>query len=225
MTIDQTPSVIPDGPQGRSGTQERSHSLNPWVPALRFAAAGMTGLFFAGSVAAQPARPLIHEPAAVAAGFDATMQAALFAAAAVAHTMPPELVDIAVGDSWNMKLPADLAAAARAYDEAQVKGDKATLERLLAWNYLLFNSAGQAQTKTSFIADSTAATWKLSPFKVEQPSYSRVEGDTAFLGGVVMLKGRSAGRPFSSRLRFMDVWAKRDGQWVVVFTQATTVAP
>jgi ketosteroid isomerase-like protein len=121
-------------------------------------------------------------------------------------------------------LPPDLAKAARDYDRAQVKNDKVALERLLAPDYQLFNSAGQVQDKESFISDSTAPTWKLSPFKVDEP-LERVEGDTAFLGGVATLKGSSAGRPFSSRLRFMDVWAKRDGQWVVVFTQATKVTP
>jgi len=66
-------SVIPDGPQGRSGTQEQPHSLKPWVPALRFAAAGMTGLVIAGSASAQPRPPLLEEPVAIAPGFDAHM--------------------------------------------------------------------------------------------------------------------------------------------------------
>lgn len=121
-------------------------------------------------------------------------------------------------------LPPDLARAAHDYDLAQMRNDKAELERLLAPDYRLFNSAGQVQDKESFIADSTAPTWKLAPFKVEEP-LERLEGDTAFLGGVATLKGSSAGRAFSSRLRFMDVWAKRDGRWQVVFTQATKVAP
>ena len=69
--------VIPDGPQGRSGTQEPPHSLNTWVPALRFAAAGMTGIGLAfGVVAAaqaQPRPPLLEVPVAIAPGFDAHM--------------------------------------------------------------------------------------------------------------------------------------------------------
>jgi hypothetical protein len=136
------------------------------------------------------------------------MLAAVLAAAAVAHA----------------GLPADLAKAAADYDRAQVRCDKAELERLLAPDYRLFNSGGEAQDKASFIADSTAPTFKMSPFKVEEP-LERMEGETlAFLGGVATLKGSSAGRPFTARLRFMDVWAKRDGKWVVVFTQATRVA-
>jgi hypothetical protein len=136
--------------------------------------------------------------------------AALFAAAAVAA---------------HAGLPPDLAKAAQDYDRAQVRCDKAELERLLAADYRLFNSGGQMQDKASFIADSTAPTFRMQPFKVEEPM-ERMEGDDlAFLGGVATLKGSSAGRPFTTHLRFMDVWARRDGRWVVVFTQATRVAP
>ena len=124
--------------------------------------------------------------------------------------------------AWAAALPPDLAAAAKAYDAAQLHSDKAELERLLAPDYRLFNSGGQVQDKASFIADSTAPGFKMAPFHVEQP-LEQVLGDTALLGGVATLSGMDGGKPFSARLRFMDVWAKRGGHWVVVFTQATRV--
>jgi ketosteroid isomerase-like protein len=124
----------------------------------------------------------------------------------------------AVGET----LPPDLATAARAYDLAQTRGDRAELERLLAPDYRLFNSGGKAQDKASFIADSTAPGFHIEPFTVEEP-LEKVMGDTALLGGVATLKGSDGGKPFTARLRFMDVWAKRDGRWRVVFTQATRV--
>jgi ketosteroid isomerase-like protein len=119
-------------------------------------------------------------------------------------------------------LPPDLAKAAHAYDLAQMHNDKAALERLLAPDYRLFNSGGQVQDKAGFIADSTAPDFHMEPFKVEDP-LEKVMGDTALLGGVATLKGTSGGQPFTARLRFMDVWARRSGKWVVVFTQATRV--
>ncbi len=119
-------------------------------------------------------------------------------------------------------LPPELAKAAHAYDLAQMTNDKVALERLLAPDYRLFNSGGQVQNKASFIADSTAADFHMQPFKVEEP-LETVIGDTALLGGVATLKGVSGGQPFTARLRFMDVWAKRAGHWQVVFTQATRV--
>jgi len=123
---------------------------------------------------------------------------------------------------WAAALPPDLAAAAKAYDQAQMKSDKAALERLLAPDYRLFNSGGEVQDKASFIADSVAPDFHMNPFHVEEP-LEQVMGDTALLGGVATLSGTSGGRPFTARLRFMDVWARRGGHWVVVFTQATRV--
>jgi len=117
-------------------------------------------------------------------------------------------------------LPADLAKAAHDYDQAQIRSDKAELERLLADDYVLQNSSGQVQDKATFIADSVAPGFKIEPFKIEEP-VEKVMGDVALLGGVATLKGTSEGQPFTARLRFMDVWAKRGGRWQVVFTQAT----
>ena len=119
-------------------------------------------------------------------------------------------------------LPPDLARAADAYDAAQVRSDKAALERLLADDYRLVNSAGQVETKAQFIAEQTAAGYRLEPFTVEEP-YQRVIGASALLGGVATLKGTDGGKAYSVRLRFLDVWQKRDGRWQVVFTQATRV--
>jgi ketosteroid isomerase-like protein len=124
--------------------------------------------------------------------------------------------------AWSAPLPPDLATAAKAYDLAQMHGDKAELERLLAPDYRLFNSGGQVRDKASFIADSVAPGFHMAPFKVEEP-LEQVMGDTALLGGVATLSGTDSGKPFKARLRFMDVWAKRGGHWVVVFTQATRV--
>ena len=132
------------------------------------------------------------------------------------------LVAILAAAMTHAALPPDLAKAAHAYDLAQMHNDKAALERLLAPDYQLFNSGGQVQDKASFIADSTAPDFRLEPFKVEEP-LEKVMGGTALLGGVVTLKGLSGGQPFTARLRFMDVWAKRAGHWQVVFTQATRV--
>ena len=117
-------------------------------------------------------------------------------------------------------LPADLAKAAHDYDQAQIKRDKAALERLLADDYRLANSSGQVETKAQFIADQTAPGYKLEPFTVEEP-IERVMGDVALLGGVARLKGTDGGKAYDVRLRFLDVWQKRGGRWQVVFTQAT----
>ena len=119
-------------------------------------------------------------------------------------------------------LPADLAKAAHDYDEAQVASNKAELERLLADDYVLHNSGGQRQDKTSFIADQIAPGYKLEPFVIEE-KVEKVMGDAAILGGVARAKGTSGGEPYDVKLRFIDIWQKRGGRWVVVMSQATRV--
>ena len=121
-------------------------------------------------------------------------------------------------------LPADLAAAARAFDAAQVEGDDAALQRLLADDYLLVNSQGQSETKADFIRDYTAKGFSFAPFTIETP-VEKVWATGAVLGGVVDAHGTSDGKPFAIRMRFADVWAKRDGKWQVIYTQARHALP
>jgi hypothetical protein len=47
----------------------------------------------------------------------------------------------------------------------------------------------------------------------------------AVLGGVVDAHGTSEGKPYAVRLRFVDIWAKRDGKWQVIYTQARHALP
>ncbi|MGR4862497.1 nuclear transport factor 2 family protein [Caulobacter sp. LARHSG274] len=130
---------------------------------------------------------------------------------------------LAPGASHAAPLPADLAAAAHAYDAAQVNGDRAALERLVADDYVLVNGAGQVQDKARLIADYVAPGFKLDPFTIEEP-VEKVLGDTALFGGKVNMTGVDGGQRFALVVRFVDAWAKRDGQWRVVYSQVTRVA-
>lgn len=122
----------------------------------------------------------------------------------------------------SVALPADLAKAAHDYDQAQVASNRAELERLIADDYVLHNSGGQVQDKTSFIADQIAPGYKLEPFQVTE-KVEKVMGDAAILGGVARAKGMSGGEAYDVKLRFVDIWQKRGGKWVVVMSQATRV--
>ena len=119
-------------------------------------------------------------------------------------------------------LPADLAAAATAYDLAQFKSNRSELERLLADDYVLFGSSGKNQTKAQYIADATAPGSKTTSVVLKM-LIRHVWADGAVLGGMVDAKGVDHGKPFTMRARFADVWAKRNGRWQVVFTQANLV--
>ncbi|MDQ2860548.1 MAG: nuclear transport factor 2 family protein [Pseudomonadota bacterium] len=125
---------------------------------------------------------------------------------------------LAIAPALAATLPADLVSAAAAYDKAQIAGDRAELERLLADDYTLVNSASQVEDKAQFIADYTAPGYRLDPFTVREP-VEKVWTDGAVLGGLVTLTGVDGGKPYAATLRFADVWARRSGKWQVIFTQ------
>jgi hypothetical protein len=118
------------------------------------------------------------------------------------------------------ELPADLAKAVKDYDEAQIHGNKAELQRLVADDYTLVNSSGRVQNKAELIADYTTPGYKIEPFEILQP-VEKVWSDGAVMGGVVNLRGTDGGKPFAVTLRFADIWVKRNGQWQVIYTHVS----
>ena len=128
------------------------------------------------------------------------------------------LLAMPIAAAPSAEMPADLQAAAHAFDEAQMHNDGAALARLLADDYLLVNSSGALETRADFIHDYTAPGFTLEPFTIEQP-VEKIWADGAVLGGIATLKGMSEGKPYEARLRFADIWAKRGGRWQVVYTQ------
>jgi len=121
-------------------------------------------------------------------------------------------------------LPTDLAAAATAYDIAQMKSDRSGLERLLADDYILANISGRNESKTESIADSVVPGNKTTYVAISR-QVRKAWSNGAVLGGMVDAKGIDHGKPYTMRARFVDVWAKRDGQWQVIFTQIHRVLP
>ena len=117
-------------------------------------------------------------------------------------------------------LPADLAKAVKDYDEAQIHGNKAELQRLVADDYTLVNSSGRIQNKAELIADYTAPGYKIEPFEIMEP-VEKAWSDGAVMGGVVDLRGTDGGKPFAVKLRFADIWAKRNGKWQVIYTHVS----
>jgi len=128
------------------------------------------------------------------------------------------IMALLVAASAYADVPSDLAKAAIGYDEAQIHGSRPELERWLADDYLLVNSAGALETKAQLIADYTTPGYTLEPFTIEQPVH-KVWKDGAVLGGIVTARGMDSGKRYEARLRFADIWARRNGRWQVIYTQ------
>jgi hypothetical protein len=121
-------------------------------------------------------------------------------------------------------LPPDLARAAADYERAQIEGDRAALEALVAPDYLLMNSDGAVESRAQLIDSWTADGFDPEPVVVLDP-VAHVWPGGAALGGRVVLRGRNRGAPFSVELRYLDVWRLREGRWQVVLGQAVRVQP
>jgi len=115
-------------------------------------------------------------------------------------------------------VPADLAAAARAFDAAQVGQDRPALEQLLADDFLLLNGAGRTENKDSFVRDLTDPAVRQDPFTASDP-VAQVWDGGAVLGGSILFSGSDHGKPFSARTRFTNVWVKRGSRWQVIYIQ------
>ena len=136
----------------------------------------------------------------------------LITAAAVA----PALV------GWNASAAgSDLDDAIRAYDQATVHNDVASLAQLVSDDYTLVNSDSTLQDKSSYLEDFKVPGFKLDPYVLEQP-VRRVWGDTALVAGLVHLSWTLKGEHQARLLRIAHVWTL-EGRWRLAYTQLTRV--
>jgi ketosteroid isomerase-like protein len=116
---------------------------------------------------------------------------------------------------------AEIRVAAQAFDDAQLQGDRAVLERMLAPDFLLVHGSGRIGDKKDFIDGFTDPNARLDPFDIKDRLFIRPSADTAIVGGEAWVSGTDHGKPFKQHFRYSDTFAKRGGAWVVVYTQVT----
>jgi hypothetical protein len=119
--------------------------------------------------------------------------------------------------------PEALRTRARQADEAQVHGDRAALERLVADDFVIVGGAGKPYGKAGLIALFTDPAVTLEPYEVKEPLFIPLGDEAAILGGLVTFRGLDHGKPYSQTFRYADTWLKRNGRWQVVYTQVTNL--
>jgi hypothetical protein len=117
---------------------------------------------------------------------------------------------------------ASLEAAAQRHEYAQNAGDAAALQELIADDYVLVGSDGARQNKSELVAFWTADDFDPAPVIVTEP-VEHIWRDGAALGGTVTLSWAESGVPISVTIRYVDLWALRDGEWRVVYGQSARV--
>jgi hypothetical protein len=115
-------------------------------------------------------------------------------------------------------------AASHAFDQAQLSGDRAELERYLAPDFRIVYSSGRVGDRAGFIANFTSPALQIAEIRVEAPYYSDLGRDAAIVGGVGIIRGTENGAPFEERFMFADTFVRRDGRWYAVYAQVTPFA-
>jgi ketosteroid isomerase-like protein len=107
---------------------------------------------------------------------------------------------------------------------AVLQNDVATVNRLLADDYLGINPNGTLETKADALALRRAGTMKVSSIDPINMKV-RVYGDTAVVTSQVQLEGHDGERDISGRYHYTRVYSHRSGEWKVVSFEASRIPP
>jgi ketosteroid isomerase-like protein len=146
----------------------------------------------------------------------------LLAAVAITPALGTRVAEAAAKASSGAVLPADLAKAVSAYDQATLHNDVATLSSLVADNYVLVNSDSTLQDKRSYLSDFARPGFRIEPYVIEQP-VQKVWREAAVTGGLLRLGWTQDGKHQQRMVRIAHVWARSGTRWQIVYTQLTRV--
>jgi ketosteroid isomerase-like protein len=103
------------------------------------------------------------------------------------------------------------------------KGDRETIDRILAPDWSVINALGQVQTKEQVMREAfQSGTLKVRSARIDEIKV-RLFGNTAVVTGHSVSEGSYAGKPFGANLRFTDVFVKRKQGWQAVASHASAI--
>jgi ketosteroid isomerase-like protein len=120
-----------------------------------------------------------------------------------------------------------VAALDEQYQAAVKSNDYATMEKLLADDFVLVIGTGHIYKKADLIGDARKATKKWEhQEEIDNSQTVRVWGDTAVVTAKLWIKGTFEGHPLDAKLWFSDTYARtKSGGWKYVFGQASNPLP
>lgn len=115
----------------------------------------------------------------------------------------------------------ELIAFADRFDAAQIAKDGAALEEMVADDLVFIHSSGRRLGKAEFIAGWTGPDETYEPIAMTDRVVVPLGPDAGIVGGAVVLRGTSGGKPFAAPIRFADTFRRVDGRWRAVHIQVT----
>jgi ketosteroid isomerase-like protein len=127
---------------------------------------------------------------------------------------------LAASEADDKKIVADLDTQ---YQLAVKNNDAATMDRILADDFVLITGRGKTFTKADLLQGTKD---KIVYEHQEELSQAvRVWGDTAVVTALLWVKGADDGKPFDYKLWFSDVYMKTSKGWRYVLGQASLPLP
>ena len=145
---------------------------------------------------------------------------------AIATASPAkETVDRAAIETEILKLEREWADANKTHNAEAVK-------RLVADDAVIVYPDGSTASKADEVRTIESGAITADAFDMIDPKVTVIDGDSAFISGRSVIKngkyavqGQKKPIDISGEYRFLDVYAKRDGKWVAVASQATKILP
>jgi ketosteroid isomerase-like protein len=110
----------------------------------------------------------------------------------------------------------------RAYAEALMKGDLATLDKIWASDYVFINPRGEVVTKAQRVSNLKSGATELKSVNPTREKLA-IHGDVAIdIGHLRLEDSKYSSQESSGEYRYMNVWVKR-GQWQLQANQITPI--
>ena len=125
---------------------------------------------------------------------------------------------------------AELLKIERAWAGANQKYDAATVRNILADDVVMIYPDGTTGTKNDELGMLESKAVTMESWDIADTKTTVIDKDAAFVTGRGIIKKGSLKDPksgktidISGEYRFMDVYAKRNGKWMVIGSQATKI--
>lgn len=119
------------------------------------------------------------------------------------------------------EIEAHIAALDTEYQAAVEKNDAATMDRILADDFVLVTGMGKTFTKSDLLEEARSGRVDYE-FQRDEEQIVRVWGDTAVITALLRAKGTEDGKAFDYKLWFSDTYVRTPAGWLYVFGQAST---
>ena len=118
-----------------------------------------------------------------------------------------------------------VAALDTKYQAAVKSNDAATMDQILADDFVLVNGRGKVSSKADLIE--SARKKEVYERQDEEPGTQKVRvwGDTAVVTALLWIKAKQGGKPVDYKLWFSDTYARTPTGWRYVFGQASLPLP